>query len=152
MSRCQGPVLSTPPIDLRVGHRRDKGAGTMYYTRSGYSDLAEKVYRAVPWIVHAQAALPPKSQRSVLYTRTCWLTAPRAPVAYVVYQCPPSPPPPPPRPPICFNVAVNTALDQVQCCFTSTQTVRTAQDGHLHFHTAPELCECIKRKQCLKVS
>ena len=27
------------------------------------------------------------------------------------------------------------------CCFTSTETVRTirAQDGHLHFHTAPEL-------------
>ena len=27
----------------------------------------------------------------------------------------------------------------VQCCFTSTETVRTvrAQDGHLHFHTVP---------------
>ena len=34
---------------------------------------------------------------------------------------------------------------QVQCCFTSTETVRTigdghAQDGHLDFHTATELC------------
>ena len=33
---------------------------------------------------------------------------------------------------------------QVQCCFTSIQTTRTirdrgAQDGHLDFHTAPEL-------------
>ena len=32
----------------------------------------------------------------------------------------------------------------VQCCFTSTETIRTvrergAQDGHLDFHTAPEL-------------
>ena len=31
----------------------------------------------------------------------------------------------------------------VQCCFTSTETVRLirtgAQDGHLEFHTAPEL-------------
>ena len=36
---------------------------------------------------------------------------------------------------------------QVQCCFTSTEiTLRTirdrgAQDGHLDFHTAPELCQ-----------
>ena len=32
---------------------------------------------------------------------------------------------------------------QVQCCFTSTETVRTVrdgQDGHLNFHTAPDLC------------
>ena len=32
----------------------------------------------------------------------------------------------------------------LKCCFTSTETVgllRTgAQDGHLDFHTAPELC------------
>ena len=34
---------------------------------------------------------------------------------------------------------------QVQCCFTSTETIRTiirdggTQDGHLNFHTAPEL-------------
>ena len=27
----------------------------------------------------------------------------------------------------------------VQCCFTSTETGRTIKDGHLHFHTAPEL-------------
>ena len=31
-----------------------------------------------------------------------------------------------------------------QCCFTSTETIRTyqgrgTQDGHLDFHTAPEL-------------
>ena len=34
---------------------------------------------------------------------------------------------------------------QVQCCFTSTETIRTTRDGepriiHLDFHTAPELC------------
>ena len=33
----------------------------------------------------------------------------------------------------------------VQCCFTSTETARlirtAAQEGHLGFHTAPELCE-----------
>ena len=32
----------------------------------------------------------------------------------------------------------------VECCFTSTESVgllgKGAQDGHLHFHTAPELC------------
>ena len=32
-----------------------------------------------------------------------------------------------------------------ECCFTSTETVGLlgtgAQDGHLDFHTAPELCE-----------
>ena len=31
----------------------------------------------------------------------------------------------------------------IECCFTSTETVGLlgtgAQDGHLHFHTAPEL-------------
>ena len=26
-----------------------------------------------------------------------------------------------------------------QCCFTSTETVRTIRDGHLEFHTAPGL-------------
>ena len=34
----------------------------------------------------------------------------------------------------------------VQCCFTSTETISSlgqeAQDGHLDFHTAPELCNC----------
>ena len=36
-------------------------------------------------------------------------------------------------------------LSTVQCCFTSTETIRLirtgsgAQDGHLDFHTAPEL-------------
>ena len=32
----------------------------------------------------------------------------------------------------------------MKCCFTSTETVGLgtgAQDGHLDFHTAPELCE-----------
>ena len=35
------------------------------------------------------------------------------------------------------------AIDHVQCCFTSTETVRLkgrrAHDGHPDFHTAPEL-------------
>ena len=38
-------------------------------------------------------------------------------------------------------------LSMVQCCFTSTETIRLvrmgswgAQDGHLNLHTAPELC------------
>ena len=33
----------------------------------------------------------------------------------------------------------------VQCCFTSTEIARAirAQDGHLHFHTAPELCSVL---------
>ena len=34
--------------------------------------------------------------------------------------------------------------DWLKCCFTSTETVGLlgtgAQDGHLDFHTAPELC------------
>jgi len=34
-------------------------------------------------------------------------------------------------------------VSMVQCCFTSTETVRLirteARDGHLDFHTAPEL-------------
>ena len=38
----------------------------------------------------------------------------------------------------------NQCVRAVQCCFTSTETVRLirtggAQDGHLNFHTAPEL-------------
>ena len=37
------------------------------------------------------------------------------------------------------------ALKCVECCFTSTETVvlleTGAQDGHLDFHTAPELCD-----------
>ena len=33
----------------------------------------------------------------------------------------------------------------LSCCFTSTETIKLnrdggAQDGHLDFHTAPELC------------
>ena len=35
-------------------------------------------------------------------------------------------------------------VELVECCFTSTETVGLlgtgAQDGHLDFHTAPELC------------
>ena len=37
----------------------------------------------------------------------------------------------------------NQSRSTVQCCFTSTETVRlirTAQYGQLDFHTAPELC------------
>ena len=44
----------------------------------------------------------------------------------------------------CFSSSFLPSAVQFQCCFTSTETVRTvrgrgAQDGHLHFHTAPEL-------------
>ena len=44
-----------------------------------------------------------------------------------------------------FHVRYYTARDAslVECCFTSTETVGLlgtgAQDGHLDFHTAPEL-------------
>ena len=37
----------------------------------------------------------------------------------------------------------------VQCCFTSTETKgqgRTAQDGHLDFHKAPELSSLVKNE------
>ena len=38
-------------------------------------------------------------------------------------------------------------LKLLKCCFTSTETVGLlgmgAQDGHLDFHTAPELCPCL---------
>ena len=38
---------------------------------------------------------------------------------------------------------------KLKCCFTSTKTVGLlwtgAQDGHLDFHTAPELCAVISR-------
>ena len=44
----------------------------------------------------------------------------------------------------CFNSHLNVAVEMVECCFTSTETVGLlgtgAQDGHLNFHTAPELC------------
>ena len=44
----------------------------------------------------------------------------------------------------CFSSSFLPSAVQFQCCFTSTDTVRTvrgrgAQDGHLHFHTAPDL-------------
>ena len=38
---------------------------------------------------------------------------------------------------------------QIQCCFTSTETIRTirdqggAQDGHLDFHIVHELCSVV---------
>ena len=39
----------------------------------------------------------------------------------------------------------DAAVGWLKCCFTSTETVALlgtgAQDGHLDFHTAPELCE-----------
>ena len=31
--------------------------------------------------------------------------------------------------------------ETVKCCFTSTETIRTTRDGHLDFHTVPELWE-----------
>ena len=38
---------------------------------------------------------------------------------------------------------------QVHCCFTSTDIIRTgAQDGHLHFHTAPEFCRRLFFFEC----
>ena len=40
-------------------------------------------------------------------------------------------------------IAVQAVPSMVQCCFTATETVGLlemgAQDGHLDFHTAPEL-------------
>ena len=47
----------------------------------------------------------------------------------------------------CFGLSddeINVyVLESVECCFTSTETVSLlgtrAQDGHLDFHTAPEL-------------
>ena len=30
--------------------------------------------------------------------------------------------------------------DLSECCFTSTETIRTIRDGHLDFHAALELC------------
>ena len=40
---------------------------------------------------------------------------------------------------------IQCVINMVQYCFTSTETIgslgRGAQDGHLDFHTAPELCE-----------
>ena len=55
---------------------------------------------------------------------------------FVSLSAPPPPPPPPPVLPLFAWL--------VECCFTSTETVGLlgtgAQDGHLDFHTAPELC------------
>ena len=47
---------------------------------------------------------------------------------------------------LCTNNESIYRYSSVQCCFTCTETVRTirdgdTQDGHLHFHTAPELWE-----------
>ena len=43
-----------------------------------------------------------------------------------------------------------------ECCFTATETVGLsgtgAQDGHLDFHTAPELCLVCKTLVFLSVS
>ena len=47
----------------------------------------------------------------------------------------------------CGNTAARQWPAPVECCFTSTETVRTitygrgAQDVHLDFHTAPDLCQ-----------
>ena len=44
----------------------------------------------------------------------------------------------------CMRSAVEVQCCLVECCFTSTETVGLlgtgAQDVHLNFHTAPELC------------
>ena len=41
----------------------------------------------------------------------------------------------------------------VECCFTSPETVGLletgAQDGHLDFHTAPELCSDVVDESCI---
>ena len=56
----------------------------------------------------------------------------------------PPPPAPPSHPPPCkrFCSSKHHFQARVQCRFTSTETVRPIrdeQDGHLDFHTAPEL-------------
>ena len=40
---------------------------------------------------------------------------------------------------------------RIQCCFTSTETVRTikAQEGHLDFHSVPELCGFVSSSSVL---
>ena len=44
----------------------------------------------------------------------------------------------------------------VQYCFTSTETIRfvgrTAQDGHLDTHTAPELCMEVGEREIIYLS
>ena len=43
-----------------------------------------------------------------------------------------------------LDILLLRPVDWLKCCFTSTETVGLlgtgAQDGHLNFHTAPELC------------
>ena len=44
---------------------------------------------------------------------------------------------------LCLQVGTDCMLLLLKCCFTSTETVSLlgtgAQDGHIDFHTAPEL-------------
>ena len=46
-----------------------------------------------------------------------------------------------------FVCACARAHVLIECCFTSTETIGLfgtgAQDSHLDFHTAPELCVCV---------
>ena len=48
------------------------------------------------------------------------------------------------HPPVSTSSLCHAHYPLVACCFTSTETVGLletgAQDGHLDFHTAPELC------------
>ena len=76
-------------------------------------------------------------------------------------------PPPPPRRKLGCTLATSSvsnrcppafdtiATNLVECCFTSTETVGLlgtgAQDGHLDFHTAPELCDKLDCIVCIKV-
>ena len=36
---------------------------------------------------------------------------------------------------------MGVGFNGVQCCFTSTETIRTIRDAHLDFHTAPGLAD-----------
>ena len=48
------------------------------------------------------------------------------------------------HPPVSTSSLCHAHYPLVECCFTSTETVGLlgtgALDGHLHFHTAPEVC------------
>ena len=50
----------------------------------------------------------------------------------------------------CASTTVAQDLGLVECCFTSAETVGLlgtgAQNGHLDFHTAPELGKTLERR------
>ena len=54
-----------------------------------------------------------------------------------------------------FTQILSSGFDMLECCFTSTETVGLlgtgAQDGHLDFHTAPELCDVASNSVVLTV-